>query len=139
MRTELRSGLGARCAQAGQGKGHLLPAPGTGALGMGSESGGSHGGLCQPPACPHLPSKAAQRMGGEPSPQEKPRVQHQCLTVICALSALPLKTILTAFQGTPQPPRNIWSSVNKRAWREPQSLNTYIHIRHRNAMLTFSW
>lgn len=63
MRTELCSGLGARCAQAGQGKGHLLPAPGTGALGMGSESGGSHGGLCQPPACPHLPSKAAQRMG----------------------------------------------------------------------------
>lgn len=93
---------------------------------MGSEGGGRNGGLCQPPACPHLPSNAAQQMGGELSPQEEPEVQHRCVGVTRALNALPLKTILTAFQGTPQPSMNIWSSMNKRAWREPQSLNLYI-------------
>lgn len=144
MRRELRSRSEARCAQASQGKGHLLPAAGSGSTGDEERVWGQAWRtlpatcLPSPPRQCSLAREAAQRTGGELSPREQPGEPRRCCGMICALNTLPLKTILTAFEGIPRPPMNIWSSMNKRAWREPQSLNIYIYIRHRNAVLTFS-
>lgn len=104
------------------------------ALGMGSEVGAG----MEDSASPCLPSPPQQgsTVDGSYSPKRSPGSK---IDVMCALSASPLKSILTALQGTPWPAMNIWGSMSKRARREPQSLNIYIYIRHRNAVLTFGW
>lgn len=114
--------------------GKRAPAPSPGLWGWGVRWGQAWRTL--PAPCLPLPPQQGSTVDGSYSPKRSPGSK---IDVMCALNTSPLKSILTALQGTPRPAMNIWSSVSKRARREPQSLNIYIYIRHRKAVHTFGW